>query len=115
MKAKAKSSASKQKTTVRKTAAAPKRSAAKAKPMSEKDLASRAGFITAYRTKNALSSDKAKKAKRTFSKPTEAEYRLWKSNPGRYDIEGIDTPAKKKKPVKHREPTAETGAGGTTT
>ena len=45
-----------------------------------------------YQSKRSRIADKAKRAKKTFRKPTTKQYHKWMRNTNRYDIQGVDTP-----------------------
>ena len=67
----------------------------KAKEKSERKSIGSASEVQSGRSIRAQSMDSKRRAKRTFpSDCTDEQYALWAANPGRYDIEGIDTPKK---------------------
>ena len=71
----------------------PKRSAGKSKDAPKKKSDSSASAVQSGRSRRSQTMDSKRRAKQTFPADyTDEQYAKWASNPGRYDIEGIDTP-----------------------
>ena len=71
----------------------PKRSAGKSKDAPKKKSDSSASAVQSGRSRRSQTMDSRRRAKVTFPADyTDEQYAKWVANPGRYDIEGIDTP-----------------------
>ena len=76
-----------------KTAPAKQKEKPKDKPKGKSTKS--ASDVQSRRSTRAQTLDSKRRAKKTFPADyTDEQYALWAANPGRYDIEGVDTPAK---------------------